>query len=93
MALLERGASSPERREGRHRLSVNDPRTTRCLAALEVDDVNMAELARFCNAMFRDIDAFHRRRASQPEQRISKARAHQLFAHTLAGFAGRRADG
>lgn len=78
MADLGRDAP-PERREGRNRLSVDDPRTKKCLAALDLSGLDVTELSRFSNRLHREADAWMRRGGFGERGRISKLDAHRQF--------------
>jgi len=87
VGLLD-GDHTPERREGRPRLSVDDPRTKNSLAALDLSDVDVAGISRFSNRLRRDADQFMRGRSFTERGRISKADAERIFAAAFgAGLA------
>lgn len=58
---LERAPSAHERREGRARLTVRDPRTEKTLAGINLGGVNLEELRTFGNRLQREADAWMRR--------------------------------
>lgn len=69
----------PERREGRNRLSVDDPRTKKCLAALDLSGLNVTELSRFSNRLHRDADAWMRRGGFAERGRITRRDADLIW--------------
>lgn len=84
-----RGSSSPERREGRARLSVRDPRTENCLAGLNLGGVNVEEVRTFGNRLQRDADAWMRRGGfSERSPRLRKWEADQALKAELRKLAG-----
>lgn len=58
---LDRASSAHERREGRARLTVRDPRTEKALAGINLGGVNVEELRTFGNRLQREADAWMRR--------------------------------
>lgn len=58
---LERASSAHERREGRARLTVRDPRTEKTLAGLNLGSSDIEELRTFGNQLQREADAWMRR--------------------------------
>lgn len=85
MAALER-PKGQKRTEGR--LGIDDPRTKSCLAALDLEGVDVAGLRYFSNTLHRDADAWLRRGGFADRGRIDKVTARSMFA---TAFGGRRA--
>ena len=53
MASLATGNATPEKREGRVRLSVRDPLIENMLAGISIEDFDIEETRRFGNALLR----------------------------------------
>lgn len=83
MVALERNAP-PERRGDRHTLSVDDPRTKSCLAALDLSGVDVADLRGFSNSLHRAADAWLRSGGFGERGRISKLDAELMWRKALA---------
>lgn len=84
-----RGLSSPERREGRTRLSVRDPRTEKCLAGLNLSGVNVEEVRTFGNRLQREADAWMRQGGfTERSPRLRKWEAEHALKAELRKLAG-----
>lgn len=84
-----KGSSALERREGRARLSVRDPRTETCLAALNLSGVNVEEIRSFGNRLQRDADAWMRRGGfTDRSPRLRKQDAEHALRAALRNIAG-----
>lgn len=58
MALAGPGNATPEKREGRARLSVRDPLIENMLASISIEGFNIDQTRRFGNALLRARDAW-----------------------------------
>lgn len=58
MALLGTGNATPEKREGRARLSVRDPLIENMLASISIEGFDIDETRRFGNALLRARNAW-----------------------------------
>jgi hypothetical protein len=58
MTLLGTGNATPEKREGRVRLSPRSPLIENMLAGISIDDCDIEETRRFGNALMRARDAW-----------------------------------
>lgn len=72
MRGLERGSPTPERHEGRARLSVRDPRIETLLAGISIEGFNVEQTRSWGNGLLRARDAWsdrnrHGRRYSDRE--------------------------
>lgn len=81
---LERAPSAHERREGRARLTVRDPRTEKTLAGLNLGGANIEELRTFGNRLQREADAWMRRGGfSERTPRLRKQDAERALRSAL----------
>jgi membrane-bound lytic murein transglycosylase MltF len=86
---LERASSAPDRREGRVRLSVRDPRTEKTLAGLNLGETNVEDLRSLCNRLQRDADAWMRRGGfSDRAPRLRKQDADRALRAALRNLEG-----
>lgn len=74
------GDHTPERREGRPRLTVNDPRVEALLAGITFEGANIGEARSFGNALQREADRWQRRGGFGERGRITKADAARMLA-------------
>lgn len=86
---LEKASSALERREGRARLTVRDPRTEKTLAGLNLGGANVEELRTFGNRLQREADAWMRRGGfTERSPRLRKQDAERALRAALRDLAG-----
>lgn len=89
MEHLERAAPARERREGRTRLSVNDPLVKSAVQAINFSGFNIAETERFGNVMAAAARRYMLGKIESEPRRIGQREANRLwhvrFAELAAG--------
>lgn len=88
MSHLERDRTLEMRGGRKPVLRLSDPRTEKCLAALDLSGVNLPDLREFSNRLLRESDAWERRGGGAERGRISKGDANRLLRLQLAKLAG-----
>ena len=90
MAVLERGTTPPEKREGRARLSVRDPQIEKLLAGLALEGDDLEPIRQFGKALWRwrnEYDIRRRRGGMFSPGRLTKADADRRLKADLAAMA------
>ena len=65
-------------------LGISDPRVEKSLAALNLNDLNVAETRRFGNLLQAEADRWMLRGGFSENRRITKSDAHRMFAQAFS---------
>ena len=82
--LHQKGARTPDMREARTRLSVNEPLVKSAVAAINFSDFNIGETTRWGNRLQADARKWMQRGGFGERGRISKRDAGRILAQQLA---------
>jgi len=91
MAIHRTGNATPEKREGRVRLSARDPLVETLLGGILIDGFDLEETRRFCKELARDRNQWDVQRRSRGlfrPCRLNKANADGALRKALAALEG-----